>query len=123
MVAGKELGRQMGEYLLAVRIVHQVDRGIGEREATGDNEIGGGEAEECEDDEFAAPAGNQVFKNASGATAIGCATDDIPIDREGKQERDEDDTNRGYRCPNACGLGGDGRQIGERAEIVDADQT
>ena len=71
MVVREELLRDVGEQLLAVRVVHEVDGGVGEREAASDDEIGGGETEEREDDELAAPAGYEVFEDSRGAAAVG----------------------------------------------------
>ena len=47
-----------GEQLLAMRVMNQMDRGIGERQAARDDEIRGSKTEQGQNDEFAAPTGH-----------------------------------------------------------------
>ncbi len=79
--------RQPGEQLLAVGVLEEMDCGVGEGEAARDDEVGGGEAEERQHDEFAAPAGHGVFEHAGGAAAIGGVADDVPIDGNAREGR------------------------------------
>ena len=57
MVVAQHKRRPAGEQSLAVRVMDQMDRGVGERQAARDDEIGGGETEQRQHDELAAPAG------------------------------------------------------------------
>ena len=100
-----------------------MDRRVGQRQAARDDEIGGRESQQRQHDELAAPAGSQVFQHAGGAAAIGRAADDIPIDGQRQEKRDEHDAAGGHRRPGPGRLGGDRWQIGQRAEVVDADQA
>ena len=100
-----------------------MNRGIGQRQAARDYKICGGKTEHREHDEFAAPTGRRIFEQAGGATAVRRAADDVPIDWESQEERDEHDTAGGDRRPGAGGLRGDRGQVGEGAEVVDANQA
>src|SRR5262245_19785487 len=99
MVVVEELSGQACQQLLAVRIVDEVNRGVGQRQAASNDKIGGGEAQKGQDDQFSAPAGHQVFQHAGGAAAIGGAADHVPVNGECQQKRHQDDAGRGYGGP------------------------
>ena len=57
MIFIQEGQRPTSEESHAVRVMDQMDRGVGERQAARDDEIGGGKAQHRQHDELAAPAG------------------------------------------------------------------
>ncbi len=98
-------------------------RGVGQRQAARDHEIGGSESQQRQHNELSAPAGGQVFQHAGRTAAIGRTTDHVPVNRQRQEECDQHDSARGHRRQRPRRLGGNRRQVSQRAEIVDAYQA
>ena len=64
------------------RIVNEVRRGVGGRERHGDDEVGGGETEQSEDEDLAAPLGEEALEHGDAALAVGAGLGDARIERE-----------------------------------------
>ena len=52
-------------------VVNEVGRGVGGAKGHGDDEVGGGESEQDEDEDLAAPLGEELFEHADAALAVG----------------------------------------------------
>ena len=100
----------------------QVDSGVGQGKAAGDDEVGGDEAEEDENDQLAVPAAEQAFQQTGGARAVGRTADDVQVNGQGAEEGGGDDAERGQGGDLPILGHGHRRQIGQTAEVVQADQ-
>ena len=100
----------------------QVYGGVGQGKAAGDDEVGGDEAEKDEDDQLAVPAVEQAFEQPGGPGAVGRTADDVQVNGQGAEEGGGDDAERGQGGDLPILGHGHGRQIGQAAEVVQADQ-
>ena len=104
-------------------ILHDVGGGIGRGERHGDDEIGGGEAEQDEDEGFAAPLRKEPLQHADAALAVGTGFGDAGVDRQGAEQGDQNQNQRGQRGEQAGGQKGDAGLVAERREVVDAGEA
>jgi len=104
-------------------VLDDVGGGVGGREGDGDDEVGGHEAEQGEDEELALPPPQQVLEHGDRAFAMRALAGDPAVDRQGPQQRQQDEDQRGDGREGAGGQGGDAGLVAQRGEIVDAGQA
>src|SRR5262249_54031067 len=92
-----------------VNVGDQVLGGVGGGEGVGDDEVGGGEAEQDQDEELAAPAVDQPLQHGDGALAAERLPGHVAVDRQGAEKRDRDQDHRGQRRQPPGGVEGDRR--------------
>ncbi len=95
------------------RVFEQVCGGVRGGEGDGDDEIGGGEPQQSEDEEFALPPTEQAFEHGDRALAVGTFTGDTTVDREGAKQGEEDEHEGRERGEHAGREGGDAGLIAE----------
>jgi hypothetical protein len=108
---------------MPVRVVQHVRRGVGDRQAARDDEVGRHETHQDQHQNLAAPAMHGLFEQADGALPIRRAANDIAVDRHGQQQRDQHEQAGGQRRQRPGRFDHDRRQIGQGAEVVQADQS
>ena len=108
---------------LRVVVGQQVLGGIRRREGARDNKVGGDEAEQQEDKELAAPAGEMLFQQAGDAGSMRRPANNIEINRQGGEEDEQPDHDGRQRfSPGHAALGREGGQITQRAEAIQTHQ-
>ncbi len=98
----------------------EVGCGVGGRERHGDDEVGGSEAEEREDEEFATPLREEAFEHGDAALAVWTGLGDACVEGQRSKEGDEDQNQGGEGGEHAGGEEGDAGLIAEGGEVVDA---
>ncbi len=108
---------------LRIGIVNQMLGGVGDRQRARDDEIRGSEAQQYHDQQFAQPAGDQPFQQPDRSLAMRRAAGHVGIDRQRSQECQEHHDQRRQRRQVTGALKGNGRLVGQAAEVIDADQA
>src|SRR5207342_2231824 len=73
------------------RVLQDMGGGVGSRERDGDDEVGSHEAEQHKDEELALPPRQQPLQHRDRALAVGALGGDAAVDREGAEQRQEDE--------------------------------
>jgi hypothetical protein len=107
--------------VLPVGIVNQMLGGGGER--LRDDEIGGGEAQQHQEEKVGRPATEQSLEHRDRTLAVRRLAGDLAIDRDRAAERHRHEDDGGDRREHAYRVKGNRRLITERAEIVHAGET
>jgi hypothetical protein len=100
-----------------------VGRGVGGRQGDGDHEVGGHEAEQCQDEQLALPPAQQALEHGDGALAVRALGRHLAIHRQGAEQRQQDQDEGRDRRERAGGQGGNPGLIAERREVVDPRQA
>ncbi len=90
------------------------------RQCHGDDEVGGGEAEQDEDEELAAPGGKDFLQHGDAALAVGALLADAFVDGQRGEQGDQDENEGGQRAEHAGGKEGDARLVAECGEVIHA---
>ena len=125
---GKSLGMKMFRddrinIRLEIRIGPQVLGSVGDREVLGDDVVGRHERQDQQHEQLTWPAGHESFDDSRGPTSVGRASDDVQVDWQRCQQRHDDDDQRRQRREGTCRLHRQRRQVCERAEVIQSDQT
>jgi hypothetical protein len=105
------------------RILDQMRSGISRRQRDGDDETGCREAEQAEDERFAAPARQQLLEYRDAALPAWAELRDAAIHRQSAKQREQDEDKCGERGEHACRQERNAWLVTERREVVDAGQA
>ena len=101
----------------------EVGRGVGGGERLRDHEVGGGKADQHEDDELGTPALEHPLDHPDRSDSVGRLASHVAVDRQGAEERDEHEHQRRQGGERAGPLEGDRGLVAEGAEVIDAAQA
>ena len=104
-------------------VLDDVGGGVGGRQGDGDDEVGGDEPEQGEDEELALPPGEQVLEHGDGALAVRALPGHAAVDRQGPEEGQQDEDQRGDGRQGPGGQRGDAGLVAEGREVIDAGQA
>ena len=111
---------RVAEEGVQVRVLDGVLGGVRGRQRHGNDEVRGREPEQDEHEELAAPAREQVLEHRDRPlTGVG-ATRDLGVDRQGAEQRHQDEDGRGQRRDGAGREEGNARLVAEGREVVHA---
>ena len=89
----------------------------------GDQEVGGGEAEQHQHEQLAQPLGQQPLQHRDGTLAAEALPGHPAVHRQRAEQGQQHQHDGGQRGEQAGGQGGDARLVAERGEVVDAGQA
>ena len=107
----------------SVGIVDKVGRCIGGREGHGDDEVGGGETQKDEHEDFAGPPREQLFQHGNAALAVGAGGSDAIVNRQRGEESHQDEDKGCDRREETGGEECDTGLVAEGGEVVDPSET
>ena len=87
-----------------------------------DHEVGGRKAEQNQDEPLALPAAEQILEHGDGPLPGVAAPGDLRVDRQGAEQRHEDEDDGRDRGHRACREQRDAGLVAEGREVVDARQ-
>jgi hypothetical protein len=104
-------------------VLEHVGGGVGGRQGDGDYEVGGHEAEQRQHQYLARPPRQQPLQHGDRALAVGALLGHPAVDREGAEQRQQHQHERGDGRQDAGGQGRDARLVAQRGEVVNAGQA
>ena len=107
----------------SVGIVDKVGRRVRRRKSHGDDEIGGGKAQQDEHKYFAGPPREQLLEHGDAALAVGAGCSDPIVDGQGCKQRHQNQDQGRDRRQDAGGKESDARLIAEGGEVVHAGEA
>jgi hypothetical protein len=96
---------------------------VGGRERLRDHKVGGGEADQHEDDELGTPALEHPLDHADRPDPVWRLASHVAVDRQGAEERDEHEHQRRQRSECAGPLEGDRGLVAQGAEVINSAQA
>ena len=105
------------------RVLDDVGSGVGRRERDGDDEPGGGEAEEAQDQRLTTPSRQQFLEDLDAALAVRTELGDAAIHRQRAEECQQDQHERRQRRQHSGGEKRDAWLVAEGRKVIDPRQA
>ncbi|SFV24380.1 hypothetical protein SAMN04487966_110139 [Micrococcus terreus] len=104
-------------------VLDQVRRGVRGREREGDHEVGDRKAQQDQDQQLAAPVGQQPLQHRDRALSMGGLPRHPAVHGQSGTQGDQHQHERGHRREQPGCQSRDGRLVAQRGEVVEAGQA
>ena len=113
---------RVAEVMVQVGIVHGMLGGVGGRERHGDDEVRARESQQDQHENLALPSRQEVFEHGDGTLPGVGPSGHLRVNRQGSQQRDDDQDERCHRRQHSRCHQRNPRLIAQRREVIDARQ-